>query len=678
MAYKKWIIAGADKEKAAEISEEFNIDPFIALMLVSRGIESDAEVSDFLASSYDFSDPFLFADMERAVERIERAIEYSEKITVFGDYDCDGVTSTVLLYTFLSNMGADVDYYIPSRLDEGYGMNKTAIDKICENGTKLIITVDNGISAIEEAEYIYSLGMELVVTDHHQIGDVLPKAEAVVNPHRTENDIDFRDYSGVGVAFKLVCAIYGDADDMLVQFADLAAIGTIADVVPLKSENRAIVKAGIQMINAGSSIGINALKAVSGLSDKMLSSNDIAFKLCPRINAAGRVDNARRAAELLLSDDYESASFKAEQINIDNSHRQELEHDIFKDVKLRIAENPEIAKSRVIVVSGKNYHLGVVGIAAAKILEEYGKPVIILSEEDDGMASGSARSIDGFNIFEAISSCADLLTHFGGHPKAAGMGIKTENIDKFRKSINEYAYSKYPVMPVQSIKIDFKLSPDFLSVGLTDLLSLLEPFGESNPPALFALMNLTLTSVTPIGNGNHIRLECVKRNKSLRIVKFGCAIEDFPFQAGDTIDAAVRICKNVYNGKENYSLQAADIKRHGNDDERYFAEKEEYELFNLGKSNCDSVFPSREKCSLVYKFLRKSGNWNFGTDELYFALNVGAFITYGQVMFALKAFEESGLIVYNNNNISVCSVSQKVDLMNTTVMKSLKGRLNRD
>ena len=673
MAYKKWIIADADKERASELSEKLNIDPFVALMLVSRGIESEADAAGFLASSYDFSDPFLFADMDRAVARIEQAVDFGEKITVYGDYDCDGVTSTVLLYSFLKNMGADVDYYIPSRLEEGYGINKAAVDKIHKNGTNLIITVDNGISAVEEAEYIYSLGMQLIVTDHHQIGEMLPRAEAVVNPHRHENQIDFCDFAGVGVAFKLVCAIYGDHEDVLYQYADLVAVGTIADVVPLVKENRAIVKAGIEMMNAGVRTGINALKKVAGVSDKALTSTDIAFTVCPRINATGRVDHAARAAELLLCEDEEEAAFKAEQINIDNAHRQELEHNIFEDVMQQIAESPDMAKDRILVVSGRNYHMGVVGIVAAKVLEEYGKPAIIFSETDDGMANGSARSLDGFNIYEAISSCADLLHHFGGHPKAAGAGLSSSDINVFRKRVNEYAFRHYPVMPVQTVQLDFKLSPKVLNVELADALSQLEPFGEYNPPALFALMNITICCVVPIGNGRHIRLECEKKGIKFKFVKFGCTEEDFPFKAGDTVDAAVKISKNLYNGREYLSLQAADIKRHGNNDEKYFSEKNDYSLFMLGRNNSSSVFPKREDCSAVYRFLRAAGKWHYGFDELYFALKD---ITYGRLKFALKAFEESGLIKYNHSDIIVCSVGEKVDLMNTPVMKELKGRLN--
>ena len=672
MAYKKWIIADADKERASELSEKFNIDPFVAFLLVARGIKSDLEVSDFLASSCEFADPFLLKDMDKAVERIEQAIDYGEKITVYGDYDCDGVTSTALLYTLLRDMGADVDYYIPLRLDEGYGMNKSAIDKINEQGTKLIVTVDNGISAIEEAEYIYSLGMELVVTDHHRIGDSLPRAEAVINPHREDNEISFRDFAGVGVAFKLACALYGDTEDMLYRFSELVAIGTIADVVPLRGENRGIVRQGLSIINSDPCYAVQALKKVAGLGEKRLTASDIAFAISPRINAAGRVDTASRAVELFIADDLDSAMFKADQLNVDNAHRQELEQGVFDDVKLKIAENPALAEERVIVISGENYDHGVVGLAASRILEEYSKPTIIIGIDENGVARGSARSVEGFNIFEAISYCSELLTQYGGHPKAAGLSLEPDKIDVFSERINEYAKENYSAPPVQTLNIDCKLSPFYLTLELAKSLNVLEPFGEGNSEALFALMGLTIVSVTPIGNGKHIRLECEKKGKKLRIVKFGCPQENFPFAAGDKIDAAVKISVSPYHGKEYLSVQAVDIRKNKADGEKYFREKEIFGLFEAEKSNDASVFPSREICSAVYRFLKSKGGWRYGFDELYFALES---VTYGQLRFALKAFEESGLISVSGGVIEICAVGSKVDLMNTPIMKALKGRI---
>ncbi len=674
MAYKKWIIADADKEKASELSEKFNIDPFIAYLLVARGIENDLEVSDFLSPSYNFSDPFDFADMDKAVARIEQAMDFGEKITVYGDYDCDGVTATALLVSLLRNMGADVDYYIPLRETEGYGMNKSAVKQIHGNGTKLIITVDNGVSAVEEAELIYSLGMELIITDHHRIGEILPRAEAVINPHREENNIKFKDFAGVGVAFKLACALYGDTDDILFQFADLAAIGTIADVMPLIGENRALVKYGLQMINSDSRPGTSALKSVSGGDEKPLSSTDVSFMFCPRINAAGRIDSASRAVEMFLAEDRENALFIAEQLDLDNSHRQEIEQNIFNDVLHKIAYNPRLIQDRVIVIDGEKYHNGVVGIVASRVLDEYGKPVIIIGT-DGGRARGSARSTEGFDIFAAVSSCADLLNKFGGHSGAAGIELSEENIDEFRRRINEYAERKYSLMPPQSLHIDCKLSPFYLNLDLANSLTVLEPYGEANPKAVFALIGLNLVSVAEMGGGKHIRLECEKKGRKFRIVKFGCRAEDFPFAPGDKIDAAVRVSKNPYNGREYLSVQAVDIRRSGINEDKYFEQKADYELFTVNKSENPSVYPNREICSVIYKFLRSKGGWRFGFDELYFALGC---VTYGALKFALDAFEESGLIVYNSGTISICRVDFKVDLMNTPTLKALKGRLNID
>lgn len=672
MAYKKWILADADKETASALSEKFNIDPFAAYLLVARGIDNELKVSDFISSSVRLSDPFALTDMDRAVERIEQAISLGEKITVYGDYDCDGVTSTALLYSLFRDMGADADYYIPSRENEGYGMNKEAIKKIADSGTRLIVTVDNGVSALEEADYVYSLGMELVITDHHQVPEQLPKAEAVVNPHRQEDELPFTDFAGVGVAFKLACALYGDIDDILYQYADLAALGTIADIMPLSDENRAIVKTGLKMINQSPRTGLKALIKAAGMEDKKITSSDIAFGLCPRINATGRIEHAAKAVELLICEDENKAGFIASQLNENNTHRQELEQSIFGDVKLQLKENPSLAKSRVIVVCGKVYHQGVVGIVASRICELYSKPAVVIGIDENGKARGSARSIEGFNIFEAISACSDMLDQFGGHPGAAGMSLSGDQIDAFRTRINAYAAEKYPVMPAQNVYIDFKISPFYLNVELAKELSLFEPYGEGNKRAVFALMNLTITDIKPIGNDKHIRLECEKKGRKIRIVKFGTTVDKFPFTVGDTVDAAVKIGVNPYNGREYLSVQAVDIRKNKADDDAYFSQKEEYELFLMKKNDSANVYPSREICAVVYKALRARKNVYTDADSLYFCLSG---VTYGQMMFALRAFSECGLLSFQDEEIKLAQVSSKVDLMNTKTIKALKRRL---
>lgn len=673
MAHKKWLIANADKEKASAISEKFNMDAFVAYLLVARGFDDELKVSEFISSSVRISDPFELSGMDSAVDRIEQAVSLGEKITVYGDYDCDGVTATALLYSLLRDMGAEVDYYIPSRETEGYGLNQGALKKIAESGTRLIVTVDNGISAVAEAEYAYSLGMELVITDHHQIPDTLPRAQAIVNPHLQDGELAFTDLAGVGVAFKLAAALYGDTDDILYQYADLAAIGTIADIMPLTDENRSIVKTGIRRIQDAPRPGIAALLKAAGLSKKEITSSDIAFSVCPRINATGRMEHAAKAVELLVCSDPQKADFTAEQLNINNTHRQEIEQEIYEDVIRQISEEPALAKKRVIVVAGKGYHQGVVGIVASRITEKYEKPAVIIGVDDEENARGSARSISGFNIFEAVCACSDLLSHFGGHPGAAGLSLNAADIDLFRNRINAFAAEKYPVMPVQTVGIDFKISPLYLSVDLAKALNVLEPYGEGNKRAVFALMNLTLTDIRSIGNGKHIRLECEKKGKKIRIVQFGTPAEKFPYIPGEKIDAAVKIGVNPYNGREYLSVQAVDIRKHGMDEDAYFAQKEEYELFLAGKNNAESVYPDHDVCAAVYKAIRKRKQIYTDADSLYFSLS-GA--TYGQMMFALKAFYESSLISFENGEIKLRETSGKVDLADTKTIKYLKGRLN--
>ena len=673
MAYKKWIVADADKERASVLSEKLNIDPFIAFLLVSRGIDDELTASDFLSESCRFVSPFSFADMDKAVARINTAIDCGEKICIWGDYDCDGVTATALLYTFLQSMGADVCYYIPNRISDGYGMNNSAIERIAQMGTNLIITVDNGISSIDEAEYVKALGMELVITDHHQIGEGLPDACAVVNPHRTDNNIEFKDYAGVGVAFKLACALYdGDADEILEQFADLVTIGTIGDVVSLRGENRSIVKVGLEMINSSSRIGITALREAAYSSEGAMSASDVAFQLCPRINAAGRMDNAQMAVELLICDDWEDARFKAEQLNNENSHRHEVENSIFNDISEKFEHEPALAEDRVIVVCGNGYHKGVIGITAAHICELYGKPAIVIGIDENGTATGSARSIEGFNIYEAISSCSDMLTHFGGHPLAAGLGILPQSIDLFRKRINEYAKENYPVMPAPVLRLDCKLSPFYMNVDLVDSLSALEPYGADNPQPVFGLYNMILKSVTPIGDGKHIRLEVTKKNKSFRIVKFKTSADEFPYKTGECLDFAVRLSKNFYKGKYFLSVQALDVRKNGCDTEKYFTEKNDLELFMLGNKNITELYPDREVCKNIYLLLKRNDGWNYSVDDLYFELADS--LTYGQLMFALDAFEEVGIIT-RNGKITINNIGKKADMDNTNTLKSLKGRL---
>ena len=672
MAIKKWVIRQADKERASQISEKFNIDPFVAFLMVSRGIVDDLDVVNFMTDEFMLSSPFDMADMDEAVFTVSEAIENGDKICIYGDYDCDGVTSTTLLVDFLRSKGADVCYYIPSRETEGYGLNNSAIDEIARWGVNLIITVDNGISAFDEAEHIYELGMSLVVTDHHQLTDgKLPRAEAVVNPHREDNAMDFRDFCGVGVAFKFAVAMDEDnVEDIVERYIDLVAIGTIADVMPLKEENRVFVRRGLQKLNN------NPRKSLAPLikrNSNEITSQDIAFQICPRINAMGRMGDAKRAVEFLLCDDAAQAASACNFLDEENASRQQVEQEIIEDVKKQIKKNPRLAASPVIVVAGKGYHHGVIGIVAAHILEKYGKPTFVIGIDENGVARGSARSVEGFNIFEALTACSGDMIQFGGHPLAAGITLKEDMIEKFSADINEFAIKNYPVMPQVELTLDFKLAPSYLNLDLVDSLSVLEPYGAGNSQAVFGIYKLRLLGVTPLSEGKHIRLDLQKKDTKIRVVKFSTPYDDFPYKPGDELNLAVKMSKNAYNGKMYLSVQAVDIRLSSLDEDKYFAEKSAYDLYRYTGKVDESLYPTREDCALVYKYLKKNNGYPYSLEDLYFRLQSN--VTYGKLMFALKAFSQGGLINYKKG-ITLNTVKEKVNLEETPILKALKGRLN--
>ena len=672
MSVKKWVMREADRTAANDLSEKFNIDPFISFLLVARGVDSDLAFSEFISESVKLVSPFDFTDMEKAVNTIRASINNNEKICIFGDYDCDGITSTAILLSFLKKEGADVFHYIPSRENEGYGLNFNAIDEIRGNGTSLIITVDNGINALDEAEYIYSLGMKLVVTDHHQPSPTLPKAEAVVNPHRKDNELDFREYCGAGVAFKLICAISSDSVDKLVdEYIDLVAIGTIGDVVPLVSENRVFVREGLKRINNNPKPAIKAFKDINA--DKTYTANDIAFQLCPKINAVGRMAHADAAVDFLMSQNYVECAEKFRELCTENTNRQEEEKSILDDIAKKIDKNPELITNRVIVISGYGYHHGVVGIVASHIVDRYAKPAIIIGIDENGVARGSARSVDGFNIFDAIGYCTDDIIQYGGHPLAAGVTLEEDKIEAFSKHINEYALKEFEIMPPQKLVVDCMLSPFYLSLDLVKNLSVLEPYGASNPQAVFRINKMKLISVSPMSEGKHIRLELEKRSRVIRVVKFSSPFNEFPYEQGDYLDLAVRISDNFYNGKHFLSIQALDIKLSNADDERYFKEKNDYELYlQTGKADI-SLYPTRQVNADIYRYLSALGGYKFGIDNLYFRLQDK--VNYAQLMFSLKAFEESKLINISGNKITINQVSKKVNLDETDAIKALKEKI---
>lgn len=672
MSRKKWLTAHIDKEIAAQVAENHSLDPFTALILVSRGITEYEDVEEFFDSDFCFCDPYLIADMEEAVIRIEKALENNEKICVFGDYDADGVTATALMYSYLSSRGADVMYYIPDRVSEGYGMNKNAVSYLHEQGVKLIVTVDNGISAIEEIEYANTLGIDTVVTDHHHVGEELPKAVAVIDPHREDCNLHFKDWAGVGVAFKVVCALEkGDYAEILNRYADIIAVGTIADVVELKDENRAIVKYGVAKINSNPCNGINALRQIAGVSERQLNAVGITYSLAPRINAAGRIESAATALKLLLCDDLLKALEIGEQVDMCNRERHMLEAEIMESAIKHIENNERLKYSRVIVVCGEGWHHGVIGIVAARITEKYGKPSIVITFDGDE-GTGSARSISGFSVYDAIRSCEDMLTHFGGHTLAAGLGIKRENIGEFFRRVNEYAAGLPDAVP--ELVLDCKLNPAYIDTKLVESLENLEPFGAGNPQPIFGIFGVRLDSIKPVGEGKHLRLSFTKGNTQFTAMKFSTTILEFPFSEGDTVDLAVRIDKNEFRGEVKASVQLREIRFSGVDDDTFFKSRALYEKYKRGEAlnshEARFLMPTREFLLGVYGLLKQYKEWPYDVETLTYRAKCPV-ERYCTMLVALDVLCELKLIYFENERIIFDGDGKKADLSQSEILRLL-------
>lgn len=678
---KVWSVAKVNKERAIAMANRLEIPPLLAMMLDIRGITKEEDVINFLQENKDFSDPYLMKDMDKAVERITTAVENGEKICVYGDYDADGVTSTSLLYSYLrDSLGADVMFYIPTRTGEGYGMNKGAVDKIHSLGVTLIITVDNGISAREEIDYANSLGIDTVITDHHMPSGAIPKAVAVVNAHQQDDKSPFKDFSGVGVAFKLVMAIegeYADVDSLLENFSDIATLGTIGDIVPLVGENRTLVKNGLRHIQNSDRIGINAMKQESGIAEKEINSSNVAFTLVPRINAGGRLGSSEKSVNLLLTEDEDEAVTIADKLGMDNRERQSIEKEILASIDEEVRRTPNIVNDKILVFAGKGWHQGVVGIAASRIKDIYDKPTIIIGIDDDGVARGSGRSVEGFSLCDAVFACSEHLTHYGGHPMAVGISLEKEKINDFRKAIN--AYCKDIKMPYNILHIDCKLNPNQLDLSILDSLSYIEPCGASNPSPIFGLYNMTVIATKEIGNGNHMRITLSRGQGQVPVyaVYFNHNFQSCSYRNGDIVDVAVSLDRNIYNGQENLSVIIKDIKYSQSNDEELIDSERIFDKFakryRLTKDEVMSILPTRNDFAYVYRFLKQNKGFIYGEYALVNALNYK--ISMGKLIVILYSMKELGLINWLQGlyqSIIEMKESGKVNLEDSVFIKKLK------
>lgn len=677
---KNWIVSEINKDEAKKIQTEYGLPPILAMLLQIRGITKREEIEDFLQNDSVIASPFEIKDMQKGADRILTAIDNSEPICVYGDYDADGVTSTALLFSYLETVGANAMYYIPSREAEGYGMNKDAIDKLAEKGIKLIITVDNGIAAVDEIDYANSLGIDTVITDHHQPTGKLPNAVAVIDMHQKDCKSKYKMLSGVGVAFKLVMALEGencDVSSLLDNYSDLLCIGTVGDIVELKSENRVFVKRGLVNIQQSDRVGINALVQTAGIAGKKITSGNVSFTLVPRINAVGRLGFSGKSVSLLLTEDEEEANEIAKQLNDDNTERKEIEQNILLKIDDMVKLRPEIVRDRVLVIDGEGWHQGVIGIVASKIKEFYGKPTIILSRDGDE-AKGSGRSVEGFSLCDAIFACSDLLMHYGGHPMAAGLSLKSENIELFRKRINEYALQQEQ-MPFNACNIDCKLNPALLNVQLIEPLNYLAPYGAGNPTPMFGLYKMTLALVTPLSQNKHLRLQFKRNNSTVTVMKFFTTQQEFPYVAGDVLDLAVTLDINEFNGQRNLSVIAKEIKPSALDTEKFLQSQRNYEDFKLGLKlsfeQIDDLLPNREDFAILYVFLRKTGGYAFPIETLVHKLDYK--LSIGKIRVILDAMSELSLVTVsegiNSAQIRVSQVSKKVDLNSADTIIKLRG-----
>lgn len=679
MILRKWEVRPLDKERAAAFAQTYGVPFFLAMLMNIRGLDDAAHLREFLGEGEPLSDPFLLKDMDKAAARITRAVDNMEKIAVYGDYDADGVTSTAMLYSYLETRGADVIFYIPQREGEGYGMNIGAVEYLKEQGVSLIVTVDNGISSVQEVARANELGIDVVVTDHHRPQAILPDAVAVVDAYRPDDTSPYKHFSGVGIAFKLLMALEdgaGDVEDLLEAYSDLAAIGTIGDIVPLTGENRTLIRAGLERLSQSDRPGVQALLENAGIAGKALTSTNVAFTLVPRINATGRMGAPERAVRLLISGYEEEAEVLSEEICADNEERRRVEAEIaeaaFADIEAK-----GYMKDRVVVVDGENWHHGVIGIVASRVTERCGKPCMIISRGETE-AKGSGRSIEGFSLFEAICACGDLLIKFGGHPMAAGITLKPENIEAFRKRINQYAAEHFPQMPTQTVTLDCKLNPAALSVSMAQSLTQLEPFGNGNPQPVFGLFNMELSNVTPVGGGRHLRLTLEKNGAVITAMRFNTKPEELPYHIGDKIDLAVQLEAREFRGQPSLTVIVRDMKFAAFNTEKNIASLASFEKWQRGEvlsaEDKNRLYPDRACLAAIYRALRTVNGKE--TDQVRFVSQFGKDMTLGLFKTALLVFEERGLvhseIADDTFTATLIETSGKTDITRSPVLLALQ------
>ena len=669
----------SEQKYAATLAAQQKEVGLLAGILAARGITDPTEALTLLAGEEELSDPMLLIDMDKACARILEAIDKEQTIVVYGDYDVDGVTATALLYQHLKGMGASVKCMLPSREGDGYGLSKNAIQSIHDKGCQLIVTVDNGISALEEAEFAASLGVDLIVTDHHLPHDALPKAVAVVDPRRVDDHSPFKGLCGAGVAFKLCAALDGcPPEEMLDYCGDLAAVGTVADVMPLTGENRTLVKAGLKLLQQTDRPGISALLEEVGLEGKPITAENVSYAIAPRINAAGRMDNAVTALQLVLCEDEERAAELAHKLNEINVARQETEQEIVKAAQEQLDAEPAILEDRVILIWGRDWHPGVIGIVASRLVEKTGRPVIVVSVDEHGEGKGSGRSVQGFNLHECIASCEDILLRFGGHAMAAGLSVREENLPELRRRLNEWAARECAVLFTPPLECDLSIHLDRITVESVRRLEQLAPYGAENPTPVFVLEKAVIDGIFSVSEGKHCRLRLRQGNASIYAVWFGMPPEQLPYTMGDVVDAAVNL--SVYESLRGAQLSGRILELHpagfGN------AAAEQTALVQalrrgtpLSAEQKARIAPERSDIITVYRELQ-ARRWHAEDLQPLFA-KLGEENT-GKILVAITALEQVGLIAVRERSGAkfweLVPAEGKKNLADAPILKCLEER----
>ena len=649
--------------------------PLAAMVLASRGMEDDHQARAYLDCNAPLLDPFLMTDMDKAAGRVGLAMSRGEKIAVFGDYDVDGITATCLLTDFLRRHGADVVSYIPGRLEEGYGLNPIAIRQLHAEGVKLIVTVDCGITAVGEAELCRQLGIDLVITDHHECKQTLPAAVAVVDPHRPDGGYPHKNLSGVGVAFKLASALSGSQETVLEEYADMVCLGTVADVMPLQGENRVFVARGLESLAHTRRPGIAALMAECGCAPETVSASSIGFMLAPRINAAGRMGQIDLAVELFLTDDPDKAAEAARGLCELNRQRQAVESEIYRQAvsMLPMGKPPE-----AIVLADESWHQGVVGIVASRIAEEYACPTFLICLDGEH-GKASSRSHGGFNLFASLSALSPLLESYGGHELAAGFTISRANIPEFRRQICALAAKFYTDdVPRTVLDVDCAVSPELLTLHNVDALQMLEPCGNGCPKPVLMMKNLTIDRISMVGGGRHMRLRLCSGHTYLNAIYFSATPQTVSIQPGDLVDVAFTPQVNEFRGARTVQMNVIDIRPSCNAE--CLPDAAPYRDMQRGKltpGEAAALLPDRKMLALVWRYLdaanpvqespmclcRKIVRWS------------GQPLNLGQMLTCLDIFRDVGLLTVQRQHkyvsIRLTPGEGKADLSQSQTMQRL-------